>query len=304
MLSLNQKISGSFLFSWHVDARGYEILNTRLYPVPLPNSESETITEPPFILQTSNEFREYVPFKEPRLNRVFADLDSQESVLNFANKYGLLGKVKLLPDKEGEGQWGQTLAEWQREIAEMNAIMGIWDLIYSGTAQAIEKLKKIIVPYLGPSRKFLNMQIRFHEMWNDKQLSFYSNGLSNDQFSNMAIFKDLLDYNERWKNDEIIEPTLVFLARFLNNKIKHQTDVELQVDRVNKALPFLQIYLKPSTLLDALWLMCLLEITGNSRLSRCRYCGTWFEQAHALRMYCSNSCKQADYRKRIKATIA
>ena len=78
MLSLNQKISGSFLFSWHVDARGYEILNTRLYPVPLPNSESETITEPPFILQTSNEFREYVPFKEPRLNRVFADLDSQK----------------------------------------------------------------------------------------------------------------------------------------------------------------------------------------------------------------------------------
>ena len=204
--------------------------------------------------------------------------------------------------KDGEGHLGESIPEWLWEIAAMNSIMGIWDLIYLSTPQNIRKLKEMVIWNLDESGKPCNIEIRYGKIWSNKQLLFYSNGSLDDPTWNVRIFRRYTKPDEGWKIGDVVEPALIFLADFINQQIEHKIETRLQYNRVDREMPFLHIYLEPTTLKDALWLMCLLEITDNIRLSRCRFCGNWFGQTQALRVYCSDKCKQADYRKRIKIT--
>jgi endogenous inhibitor of DNA gyrase (YacG/DUF329 family) len=63
-----------------------------------------------------------------------------------------------------------------------------------------------------------------------------------------------------------------------------------------------KLQFRPDTLYTALWLQLALAINDNKTFRYCAWCGTPFElsptTARTNRLFCSNSCKQAEYRER------
>ena len=66
----------------------------------------------------------------------------------------------------------------------------------------------------------------------------------------------------------------------------------------------LNMHLIPTSLLVAMYLQLAMAMQGNKKFGHCAWCGTAFELtpsvARTNRRYCSNACKQADYRHRNK----
>jgi hypothetical protein len=66
----------------------------------------------------------------------------------------------------------------------------------------------------------------------------------------------------------------------------------------------------PLTLLAAMWLQLALALAGNKTFSKCKHCGRGFEISTAQsgfrtnRLFCSESCKTLDYRKRHREALA
>ncbi|MCJ7744456.1 MAG: hypothetical protein MUO99_07880 [Dehalococcoidales bacterium] len=44
----------------------------------------------------------------------------------------------------------------------------------------------------------------------------------------------------------------------------------------------------PDTLLDALWLLFMLEVQGKVKVARCTYCGDWFEFERSTKSFCTD----------------
>jgi hypothetical protein len=86
--------------------------------------------------------------------------------------------------------------------------------------------------------------------------------------------------------------------------VYHKVNEHLEGHVAPKILPFLKdrIYLFPDSLLAALWVMFLMEITGNVRIRQCDVCKEWKEEALTRSsFYCSNTCRQKAYYKRKRA---
>jgi endogenous inhibitor of DNA gyrase (YacG/DUF329 family) len=66
----------------------------------------------------------------------------------------------------------------------------------------------------------------------------------------------------------------------------------------------LEVHFWPRDLLSALWIQFGLAVSGQKQYRKCAWCGSAFEisprVARTNRLFCSNACKQADYRDRAK----
>ena len=89
---------------------------------------------------------------EPFLHRTFAFLDEEkpEEILNFANKYGLLGfpeeiigKMKSQPRFGGairyKGKYGELLDHWKEEILSMRGFLKVLDAVKIGDYAALKE---------------------------------------------------------------------------------------------------------------------------------------------------------------------
>jgi hypothetical protein len=80
---------------------------------------------------------------EPGLHRAFAALWSSASIRRFANRYGHLlpvgEMVCLAPATDGPVQFGESLRQWQDEIATMRRLLHFWDLIQARNASELAR---------------------------------------------------------------------------------------------------------------------------------------------------------------------
>ena len=99
---------------------------------------------------------------------------------------------------------------------------------------------------------------------------------------------------QRWRRGDIIEPAKYYVCHQVNKRLEGHVHPQV--------LPLLQdeVYLFPKTLLAAMWLMFMWEITGKVRVICCPSCGFWAEQVDRRQNYCSSACKQRAYRERKK----
>jgi endogenous inhibitor of DNA gyrase (YacG/DUF329 family) len=65
-----------------------------------------------------------------------------------------------------------------------------------------------------------------------------------------------------------------------------------------------EVHFWPRDLLSAMWIQFGLAVGGKRQYRKCAWCGSTFEIspriARTNRIFCSNACKQADYRERAK----
>ncbi len=204
------------------------------------------------------------------LHRKFAKLHEADdnNIIKFANKYGLLGyEVLLTSVDKGEILIGESISRWKFEISQLNQFLKLWDLILD--QPDIEKLRSIV-------------------SWEDDRITIKMD-------SSKLLLSDLkLKYKvelfHKFEKGNIVEPVKFFICREINQKLKGQLSPQV--------LPFLSndVYNFPVSLISAIWLMFLWEVSGKSRITRCKICEKWFDFKDKRMKYCSEACKQQSYR--------
>ena len=282
--------------------------------------EDKNISGPWLVKADSLYARQYSPLAIPNLHRRFArTMPNEESVLAFANEYGLLGHSLWLYDPDVNQQAmliGESLGFWQREIEGMARLIKLWELVRRGSRRDLNKLvqwslrgkpRQVGLYLVSQGRELrpdLSQWLRqnpdeFHDHLrrnseNAERITFcQATVLAHEEISNSV---ELL---ERWRHGDPIEPVRYFVHLEVNKRLKEHVSPAV--------LPFRkgEIFFFPDCLLSALYTLFMLELSGRSRpaiLCERPNCGQYFEPKHGRQKYCNTSCQKLAYYYRSKKT--
>ena len=293
-LKFTETTFGSYAFYWDVVDSGYKLLTGGTHKAV--DESGMDSTSPWFKLPEAGSYvTRYFPLHKAGLHRKFGGLYDDKSIIEFANRYGLLGKtVFLIPPGGGEVAVGESLERWRYESRAMGVLLAIWDMVQK---KAAGKLGQIII-WPGTNDHII---LRLLSEYDESQKRWvvtqhkgegYVPGLVSELMASPQINPELL---RRWQVGMPIEPAKYYVSHNVNKHIEGHV--------CPKILPFLEdrIYLFPDSLLSALWVMFLMEITGNIRIRQCDLCGEWKEVALTRSsFYCNNICRQKAYYERHK----
>jgi hypothetical protein len=298
-LEFKDLTSGTYLFGWAVSANGYQLCGHERYRPVLEDGEAEDI-KPPWLISCGTETRSYRPLSSALIHRQFAGLkdeDINNEVIHFAKRFGLLGRSVWLGPAETR-ILGESVERWRREIHEMSLLLAIWDMV-----------RKEDAGKLGQFFIWRGNDLRIGLKWERKEgkckLSGWKIGKEVPVPEKGWNYRDVKLFDttpvgdvlrSRWRMGDVIEPALYYVCREANQRLKETSP---------QVLPFRgsEVYLVPRTLLDAMWVMFLWEITGTTKAKMCsnKQCPNegWFVQSRNDQDYCSGPCKQAAYRQRL-----
>lgn len=295
-LKFTEATSGSYAFYWDVVDSGYKLLTGDTHKTV--DESGMDSTSPWFKLpEAGSHVTRYFPLHKAELHRKFGGLYDDKSIIEFANRYGLLGKtVFLMPHSGGGVVMGESLERWRYESRAMGVLLAIWDMMQKKDAG---KLGQIII-WPGTNDhvllRLLSVSDESQKRWvvTQHKGKGYVPGLVTEVLASPQINPELL---KRWQRGMPIEPAKYYVYHKVNERLKGCVAPQI--------LPFLKdrIYLFPDSLLAALWVLFLMELTGSVRLRQCdlQECGKWKEvKVTRDSFYCSNTCRQKAYYERHK----
>lgn len=232
---------------------------------------------------------QYRPLSTRSLHRRFASLKTESletEVLRFANKYGLLGQTVLLVAPPGQSSGtvqGESSDRWRGEIEKMGVLLTIWDLIHR---QEAGKLGQIII---WRNENCVELRLKWQcqngqyeiSKW-DGQKKVAGFGHISEIVANREWHPDF--FNE-YKRRDFIGPAWYYLGAKINN---HLYGIRPKLVGYHEY----EVTYVPRTLLDALWLLFMLEVNGKTRTERCKYCGEWFDLDRSSKTYCNGNCRR------------
>ena len=206
------------------------------------------------------------------LHRKFAQLVDKgiKHKVEFANKYGLLGRHELHnvvfrdADTGQQFQMGESLLWWEEEILHLSACVKLWDMICSK-----------------------NRQLKHVVLWHRDGIFISLDGLEK-QLVNRANMNLLT----KWSKGDTRGPATYYLLLELSSKLEDSLSLRLSDQ------PDHEVAVNSNTLLSEIWFMFLLEVTGRTRLMRCKVCGDYFNAYDPRSQFCSTRCRMRKYRKR------
>jgi hypothetical protein len=211
---------------------------------------------------------------ECTLHRQFANLATkkEDEILKFVNRYGFLKRhpvhnLVFRDRKMGrQVQLGESLIWWQEEISDLAACLKLWDMVSSSDRE----LKDIV-------------------LWHRDGIA-----LKLDNSYVHLVGRKNMNLLNRWHKGDPKGPALYYIS------------LEIDIRLLNTLTPRMpnpkesEIFFFPDSLLSAIWLMFLLEISGGTRLLRCDVCGEYFNTYDPRTRFCSTRCRMRNYRKRIE----
>ena len=244
------------------------------------------------------QIRQYSPLLVRTLHRQFASLNTESletEVLKFANKYGLLGRTVYLCAKAGQGiVQGESIYRWQTEIERMGVLLAIWDLILW---EDCDKLEQFFIWHHNPDH--VGVRFKWQHKEGECEISRWDGSEKAAGFGHhhetVAIRSPIMlpDFFIEYKAGKTIGPARYWLSQKLNLHL-YGIHPKLTGWQQPEVIHF------PRTLLDALWLMFMLEVQGKTKVSRCKLCGTWFEWERSTKTYCTPSCRSLHFYHRRK----
>lgn len=246
---------------------------------------------PPFLVinPKSKEKIRYKPLEQyPDLYLSFASLQgTEEDVLDFANKYGWLGKPQWIFNRQNRGILGESLHVWRHQIEEMQMLRQVNDWVQNHKTQILKKMifwskdgNRVEFSYRTKTETFGSTTKIYYMVLADK---------------NQLIHPE---YLARWTPNDVLEPTKVFLASRINMALT-DTRWNLLLNEENKIVP----YIRPSSLLNALWWQFAQCVTGQRRLVTCQICNEWmdvtdFRRSKKVHNRCSKLNRQKNWLER------
>jgi hypothetical protein len=223
------------------------------------------------------------PLRHSGLFKRFAELKTNDEILEFANQLGLLG-VYQPPSKIGIEEPGERLSLWQSQIDSMNDCITLWEALKQGNYQFLEKNTR-------PIPGMLNI-----EFFSPSSKRWKTIGFSPDYFT--------IDIHNCFERG----------AAALSYLVQSNLYAEVFPDLTwrNSESPFVfSLRLRANTLKGALWLQLSEAIAANTEVRQCT-CGKWFSVGGGRRNtkkkdadFCSKNCGLKTWRsKKSKPVIS
>jgi hypothetical protein len=236
-----------FDFRWFVSKGGYQIM--RGHPGGIlnwqPNAESESFVTDGIPIGQSAYDRAYHPLvTHPDLFLQFAaSVRTEDGVLTFANRYGLLKGDEVFATQElNLGIHGDPLADWMNEIRRMSETVALWELHQVGSPE----LAKII--------RWRKDRVSYHWAFGGGTL---------------ASAEERPHWFKRWKHGETQRPTVMLIQIEINDHLNKHVAAQI---RWNAAGTALDAYFVPKNLLGAMWLQFARALLWPKKFRPCQVC--------------------------------
>lgn len=282
---------------WEVAVNGYEV--AEVYSWPQSSSHPlgmEDVIRPVDWGKDGLPARLINPYGEPDLIRDFANIKSgNESILNFANKYGLpFGSHQYVAEapkcfkslrsvNQGEERMkclilkADSPTDIRKEALQVYACLTIWQALSLPTeSKTLEKVRST------------------YEVTEDGRVEIDAPGLGR---ASSRMHEEPSGYSQHFEIDQSY--------RFLRQTVSKHLQASgatlslLAYQRTPQSRKALRPFLTPTTLVGVIWHRLAEMIGGNEVLRRCEQCGEWFrasgKNAH-LKRYCSGACRVRQHR--------
>jgi len=214
----------------------------------------------------------------------------------FAKKYGLLGQalwLRVQPRQSLAGVQGEPMHRWRGEIEKMGVLLAIWDLIQSGD---YGKLGQVFLWHYNPDYVEVRLKWRYQKggyeisKWDGKEKV---SGFGHHR-ENVARPRYDPDFFKEYERGYSTGPARYWLGFKLN---LHLYGIRPKLTGYHEP----EVTHIPITLLDALWLLFMLEVQGKVKTARCKYCGEWFDSERSSKTYCNGNCRRLAFYHREKS---
>jgi hypothetical protein len=303
---MEKKAKDIFDFPWDVAQSGYQWIETTA--VTSPPEEKRLFLSTGCPSGQSPSGVPYQPLKDSGLFLIFAALDptTRESLLAFANTYGLLGEDEeiLLPaytttrgTLSGRGEPYET---WVKEIQAMRRAVELWNMLKSKNLSALRKvIQWVKVERVDNGKRVKKDAVRYQSRPFNKKTphgEVESAWIATPENSPAGF--------SGFQVGKVTLPAWYRLQQVINRNLSGRVSPRLLWEESGEEEPprALGLYFVPHTLIGALWLQFSLAVAQSREYRQCQYCGKPFILAPHLartnRRNCSDSCKAMASRKR------
>ncbi len=184
--------------------------------------------------------------------------------------------------------WGESVRFWERQICEMATVVSIWEAVQVGDQERLahfvswERRGKAKVP-----------DLRFHYQGPGLGPGWFMGGTSYEQFTP--------EVQEAFSSGDLTGPGRYAISQIINEQLQcHTLTQQLSVPDVQQDPKFTYGAL---TLIGCLWLQLAGAVDKGKEQSQCAACSKWFaltgrDGKRKGAKYCSDACKQQEYRSR------
>lgn len=236
----------------------------------------------------------YQPKPDLFLEFASLDLDSDPTILAFANQYGLLGggPLWLKPEANHKGERvagvkGEVRSYWQEHLRDMKAAVSLWQAINFEDQTVLEQCIR----------------------WRSAKHVTYEWPPSSDWSTPWSIHATIASPSQpeilkRLKPGDVVMPARMYLQELANTRLKQFVASRLLWNSPDRNR--MGLYIAPDTLIGCLWLQLATAIAEFRKFRLCESCrkpmliapeGSGYR---TNRKTCSNACRIRVYERRKK----
>jgi len=260
---------------------------------------------------TNGNNKKYQPLKDQTvLHRDFSEIPcfpvSPQAIVEFANKYGLLGIGEPVQTKTGLLMI-ESSSQWESEIHSMRDTVHVWDTMSGVTPLDIQDPQQLIKKtkdgfwHQSPSlRKAISADPKLEETLEEYRSAYEEWGFfGNDDY--VAGLGQHDRFLENWQSrSDRRGPAKQYLINTINKHLAGNVVPQFHLERHGKGNEDILTSIAPRNLLGALWLQFFLEITRRN-VRKCPMCKTPFVAQREDQLYCrthGDGCRKRAYRAR------
>jgi len=252
-----------------------------------------------YLVPVAGMLKGYKPLESATgLFRDFSQLERTEDAFRgFANKYGMLGAGSSLVIPTSSPQFavastgitrqgkkkgeplvlGESFDFWAEQVSAMNRAVQLWAALSSATPQ--DKLRNFIE-------------------WRDEGSVIYRH--SGEAWELIATKFHHPELLPRLQYPDLLQPAWYQLQNLVNQQLEKLASCPQLLWERTKLL----LFIRPQSLIAAMWLQFALAIDGERQYRRCEGCGRWFEigggRMRTDSQTCGQTCRQRKHRERQK----
>lgn len=238
--------------------------------------------------------KDYNPMRLSALHRKFALIEpTPGSVLEFANEYGMLGRVVRFDRNNPGGAAFEPINFWLMHVGKIRRLLKIWDACKDSATEQEAKVEigPMIWPGFGAS---IDHVARKEVEKGSSPYPFYP-------YSGFSEADDYVSQMSEGVGEErrILDDFSYKICGLLLLREELNLELAVGVKASINPIPGTPVYMVPKDLLGAIYALFAQETIGSTRASiRCAGCGKWFFPKDARKKTCSAACKQRYYRMR------
>jgi hypothetical protein len=242
----------------------------------------------------------------------FAHLKTENDLIEFANRFGMLGRCHThsveLPGFRRRFVSGEPLRAWVYEIQAMNCAVELWNAArrndWDSVADfALASLKyRLDQPPPDPGPVIIARRpLAYHNAASEYERRQQLLGLdtTDDDHNAPLVYQQFRASVQRLNLSAAFVQGMSALQKLVNNELERALRRRLfwAPDGTQ------ELYDSPVGLFGAMWTLLALAISDNKQHAPCLNCGEWVEVSkfhREGRHYCNASCKMKAYRQRKK----